>query len=542
VVLWCPDWPVIAAMAADGIPTHQPAAVLVGHRVIACSAPARLEGVRRGLRRREAQARCPELAVLNADQDRDAREFEPVVRAVEELAPGVEVVRPGLVSVAARGPSGYYGGDEAAAQKLVEQVAVETGVEAQAGVSDGLFAATLAARRGLVVEAGRAADFLAPLDIGELSIGWEAGPGGRLGRSRSQQVVAAGLDEYVQLFRRLGLRTLGGFVAIPAHDVASRFGAEGARMHRIAAGIDPYPPSARQVPVDLVVTMEPEDSIDRVDTAAFVARTLADRFHQVLAAHGVACTRLTIEAQTENGEQLARTWRHDGVLKPADVADRVRWQLDGWLTSVARGGAVDVPTAGISLLRLVPAELVEHAGLQAGLWGDVGARDERAHRALTHVQGMLGQEAVLTPVVGGGRGPAERIRLVPWRDDRTPAFPAEPPWPDRLPAPSPSVLPAGPLPAVVRDAAGEPVTLTGRHELSAAPHWVAIGDRPARGVIAWAGPWTVDERWWDPSAAIRRARFQIVLADQQRDRDTLGCDAFLMSLENGSWQAEGMYD
>nr|WP_313885707.1 hypothetical protein [Fodinicola feengrottensis] len=117
VVLWCPDWPVIAAMAAEGIPTHQPAAVLVGHRVIACSASARADGVRRGLRRREAQARCPELAVLNADQDRDAREFEPVVRAVEELAPGVEVVRPGLVSVAARGPSGYYGGDEAAAQK-----------------------------------------------------------------------------------------------------------------------------------------------------------------------------------------------------------------------------------------------------------------------------------------------------------------------------------------------------------------------------------------------------------------------------------------
>ncbi|GAA1692567.1 DNA polymerase Y family protein [Fodinicola feengrottensis] len=541
VVLWCPDWPVIAAMAAEGIPTHQPAAVLVGHRVIACSASARADGVRRGLRRREAQARCPELAVLNADQDRDAREFEPVVRAVEELAPGVEVVRPGLVSVAARGPSGYYGGDEAAAQKLVEQVAVETGVEAQAGVSDGLFAATLAARRGLVVPAGQAADFLAPLDIGELAVGWDAGPARKVGKNRGQQVVDS-LDEHVQLFRRLGLRTLGGFVAISARDVASRFGAEGARMHRIAAGIDPYPPAARGVPADLVVTLEPEDPIDRVDTAAFMARTLADRFHQVLSAHGMACTRLTIEAQTGNGEQLSRTWRHDGVLRTADVADRVRWQLDGWLTSVARGGAVDVPTAGITLLRLVPAELVEHTGLQAGLWGDVGERDERAHRALTHVQGMLGQEAVLTPVLGGGRGPAERVRLVPWRDDRTPALPAEPPWPGRLPAPSPSLLPAGPLPAVVRDVDGALVTLTGRHQLSAAPHWVAIGDRPPRGVLAWAGPWPVDERWWDPSAAIRRARFQIVLADTRPGHHTLNCAAFLLSLENGSWQAEGIYD
>ncbi|WP_163505519.1 DNA polymerase Y family protein [Fodinicola acaciae] len=542
LVLWCPDWPVIAAMAADGVPTHQPAAVLVGNRVVACSAPARVDGVRRGLRRREAQARCPELAVLAADPERDAREFEPIVRAAEELAPGVEVVRPGLVSVAARGPSGYYGGDQVAAQRLVEQVAAETGVEAQAGIADGLFAATLAARRGLVVEPGESAGFLAPLDIGELAVGWDAGPAGRQAAARSHRAVAESLEEYVQLFRRLGLRTLGGFAALPASDVASRFGVEGERMHRLARGVDPYPPAARRPPADLTVTLEPEDPIERVDVAAFVARQLAGRFHRVLAAHGVACTRLVIEAHTEHGEQLSRTWRHDGVLTVGDVADRVRWQLDGWLTAVARGGAVDTPTAGISMLRLVPDEVVDHSGLQAGLWGDVGERDERAHRALTHVQGMLGPEAVLTPVLGGGRGPADRVRLVPWRDDREPALPAEPPWPGRLPSPSPTVLPAEPMPAAVRDAAGKPVTLSGRHELSAPPHWVTIGDRPPRGVLAWAGPWPVDERWWDQVTANRRARFQIVLADDTARRDRLAATAFLLSLENSTWTVEGIYD
>src|SRR5689334_24759234 len=151
---WSPDWPVTAAARAAHVTPDRPAAVVVANRVLACAAVARASGVRRGLRRREAQARCPELAVLERDVDRDARLFEPVVAAVEELAPGVEVVRAGLVALPVRGPSGYFGGELAAAERLVDQVAARAGVECQAGVADGLFAAVLAARRGVAVEAG----------------------------------------------------------------------------------------------------------------------------------------------------------------------------------------------------------------------------------------------------------------------------------------------------------------------------------------------------------------------------------------------------
>jgi protein ImuB len=112
MALWSPDWPVTAAARAARVPPHQPAAVFVAGRVLACSAVARSQGVRRGLRRREAQARCPELAVLTPDPDRDARAFEPIVAAVEELAPGVEIVRPGLVALPAQGPVGWYGGEQ----------------------------------------------------------------------------------------------------------------------------------------------------------------------------------------------------------------------------------------------------------------------------------------------------------------------------------------------------------------------------------------------------------------------------------------------
>src|SRR3954469_10394830 len=115
LVVWCPDWPVVAALAetdAATIPGHvpAPAAVLTRSAVVACNAAARAEGVRRGMRRRDAQARCPELVLLVDNPDRDARAFEPVLAAVEALRPGVAPLRPGLLAI--RAPGRFYGGGE----------------------------------------------------------------------------------------------------------------------------------------------------------------------------------------------------------------------------------------------------------------------------------------------------------------------------------------------------------------------------------------------------------------------------------------------
>ena len=88
LVLWCPDWPVVTALREAGRRTSLPAAVFTANRVQACTAAARTDGVTVGQRRREAQSRCPELVVLKADPERDAREFERVAVAAEALAPG----------------------------------------------------------------------------------------------------------------------------------------------------------------------------------------------------------------------------------------------------------------------------------------------------------------------------------------------------------------------------------------------------------------------------------------------------------------------
>ena len=91
LVVWVPDWPIVA-LSRDGDdppPQGAPIAIFAKGAVVACSAAARAEGVRRGQRRRDAQARCPQLEVVLDDPVRDHRAFAPVVAAVEEAAPDV---------------------------------------------------------------------------------------------------------------------------------------------------------------------------------------------------------------------------------------------------------------------------------------------------------------------------------------------------------------------------------------------------------------------------------------------------------------------
>ncbi|GAA4218703.1 DNA polymerase Y family protein [Actinocatenispora rupis] len=508
LVVWCPDWPVTAAVRdADGeLPEHLPIAVLDAGTVYACSEPARAEGVRRGQRRRDAQAACPELVVVPYDPVRDVRVFDPVVDAVADVAAGVEVLRPGVCATAARGPAGHVGGEAAAAERIVDRIAESCAVEAQVGVADGMFGAVLAARAGVLVEPGRTPAFLAGLDVRVL-----------------------GRPELVGLLRRLGIRTLGAFAALPPGDVLARFGFDAALAHRLAGGLDERLLAPRSLPPDLTVSAEYDPPVERVDTAAFTARTLAEELHELLLRHATGCTRLTITAVTGHAEELTRTWRHDGVLGPAEVADRVRWQLEGWLTGARR------PTAGIQTLRLVPEGLVAHAGFQRRLWGDTGEDADRAHRSMTRVQGLLGPEQVFTAVPSGGRTEGDRIRPVPWGDERIPTLPVDAPWPGHLPVPVPVPVAAAapPVHAVVRAADGAAVGVTGRHEITAPPATVATGTAAPVEVVRWAGPWPVEERWWSAGESRRLARIQVVLADTR---------TLLLALEAGHWRVEATYD
>jgi protein ImuB len=535
LALWLPDWPLIAA----GVPAEEPAIVLAGGYVRVCSAAARDAGVRTGLRRREAEVRCPWIRLVDDDPDRDARAFAPVVDAAVALVPGTEVVRPGLLLADAGAAARALGGGARVAERLRDAVRATGVADTRAGIADTRAAAVLAARHAAdaarhlgevaIVPPGDAPAFLAPLPVDALAALVHDAP------------AEGDLDRLLDLLRRLGVRTLGRLAALPERRMLDRFGTLGAWAHHVARGAPDRPLVAVTLPEDLGVHTELDPAVAHAEAAAFVARGLADRLVERLTRLGLDCRVVRVTATTAHGEEHVRDWRLSDGTTTAALVDRVRWQLDGWLS----GGADDArPTAGIDRLVLDPLELVR-GGRQLSLTGDRTDTDRRVAQALARLQGLLGPDAILVATPAGGREPADWVVGVPWREPdtdapdpparrtarRTARSPGPPPWPGRLPAPAPATVPAGPATLEVVDRDGAPVGVSGRGEPTAAPARLLL-DGGWRAVVAWAGPWPADERWWEERGR-RRARFQLLCEDG---------DALLVSLERGYWRLEARYD
>ncbi|WP_136519797.1 DNA polymerase Y family protein [Cellulomonas telluris] len=578
-VVWVPDWPVVAATTADEVPGHLPAAVHDGRRVTAVSALARAEGVRRGMRRRQAQAACPGLVLLHADDARDVRLFEPVAAAAETVVAGVEVVRPGLLLLPADGATRYHGTEETLAERLVDAVARGTGHECGVGTADGLLAAVLAARTGAVVEPGASPVFLAPHGVTELV------------HATVTPEAAVEVSALVDLLHRLGLRTLGAFAALPPGDVHARFGRLGSWAHTLARGLDERPPARRRPEADLEVAAVLDPPVERVDAATFAGRRLAEQLHDELVARSVTCGRLQVSARTDDGTELVRTWRTDlggwGGLTAARITDRIRWQLDGWLTASAvatardrgaavgagrpgRGGARPRGSAGargdlldlldadpvadlpdvepedeqpVALVRLVLTALdVAPAGAeQSRLWGGPSGGDLRAHRALERAQSIVGGAGVLTATLQGGRDVHDQVHVRPWGEQSAPPREAALPWPGRLPDPAPATVLTVPVRVDVRDGAGVPVVVDRRGSLSGPP--VAVRWPPAsapagagaRTVAGWAGPWLLTDRWWNHPGRPPQVRAHVQVAFEDGG-------AVLLTWADGAWTCEADYD
>ncbi len=526
----------------------------VGSRVVvrAASPLALSDGVVVGMRKREAEARCSGIEILDSDPTIIARDFEKMARAVEALTPRLELEEPGKLSFPTLGPARYFGGDVALATRVHEALTPLLGEHlswARVGVADGRYVAGLAAResrnnenRIFIVPPGDSATFLA-----------------------SFPVAALGDLPLAELLIRLGIRTLGDFANLPAPDVLARFGRDGLRRHEMAKGFDYLPADLSVPPLDLVECSELDPPVTRVDVAAFTAKAMADRLLSRLGELGLGCTRVRVEAETEHGEQLCRVWRHEGALTSAALAERVRWQLDGWLAANSPSANInihderalqdlsvlaecgltgtDTTTGALVLLRLVPEEVVPGSGRQLGFWGGDAAADERVDRVLGRLQGMLGLDSVGTFVLQGGRTPLERVTFLPWGEAREPQRVTQSNdttvvWPGQVPSPAPTRVFDPPRQAELLDHVGASLRVSGRGEINAEPSALHAKELPDGGgqVTNWCGPWLHDVRWWDRRSARRRALFQIVIKNAA-DGDV----ACLVSIERGRAKLDAIY-
>lgn len=535
LVVWCPDWSVTAALMerADTDPEaapaqrSTPAAVLSANRVVVCNAAARAEGVRRGQRRRHAQARCPDLLLLAAGPERDARWFEPVLAAVEEIRPGVAPIRPGLLAVPA--PGRYHGGEQAAAALLAEELVGLGVADCRFGIADDLYAAERAARTAApqdcaVVPSGGSGDFLRALPITVLADDGEEG------------------RRLLDLLRRLGMRRLADFADLSEDEVSNRFGSFGTDLLRRLRGSATPLSGARTPPPELICEIGFEPPLESAEAVTFSVRTTAERFVAGLAARQLVATAVRVEASFDapagSPALSARTWMHPRCFTSRDLVDRVHWQLQAGMPGSGLRSRKDVGavTAPVDRVRFLP-ETVEPAGDHAeGLWG--GGAEEQVVRGVARVQAMVGYDAVRVPVLQGGRGAADRQAWATWGERPVGLRPTDRPWPGSIPGPAPTRVFATPPPAEVVDEHGRTVGVTERGMVSAAPYRMRVGVGRTAGawspVVSWAGPWPVDEGWWNgDGGGGRAARFQVVGVDGR---------AWLLCWRPAGWEAEAAYD
>jgi protein ImuB len=107
-----------------------------------------------------------------------------------------------------------------------------------------------------------------------------------------------------------------------------------------------------------------------------------------------------------------------------------------------------------------------------------------------------------------------------------------------VPSPAPARVLDPPAPAELLDRDGAAVVVSGRGDTSGVPGEVRSVALPGGGgaVVAWAGPWLHDVRWWDPVEQRRHARWQLVVRAGGVD---IAC---LLALERGRAVLEALYD
>jgi protein ImuB len=458
--------------------------------------------------------------------------FEHVVRSIAAVSPLVEVEEVGTVVMAARGPSRYFGGDVAVARMLHDICSVVDSPYG-VGVADSRFAATAAAHlavsRGTpcVVDTSIGQQFLFALPVASLA-----------------HVGGMSVDT-VDLLGRLGLGTCEAVHGVGESALIDRFGTEGKHVWQLVSGAEVRYLAPGAPPSDFAQHIEFESPLTSADHVVAATRPTIDALVNAIAGHGQQCVRMLVTCQTDHAEATSRIWGEPRGFGAASLAQRLLYQLDGWL--VTNEADPDAPTSGVVRVEFTPLETREVLVVQPLLWGGNEVNTERAARAAAMASAVGDHVQVTVPRWEGGRDVATvysqiPIALVDLSDQHESEQRVNTgkgvarDWSGAVPRPSPASVAVVAPEAQVLNAAGLPVSVTGRHELNTEPAVVTVSGH-TYAVMRTAGPWPVEERWWDARRKRRHVRLQLLV---QNKRGALR--VFLMGLENHEWRLLARYD
>lgn len=483
---------------------HSACAVVHSQRVVSRSVQAKKFGVEVGMRRRQAQALCPDIEISSFQPDRDRRAFNTVVRAVGEIVPLIEVSEPGVIVFAARGPSRYFGGDAPMAEKLMQVLRTSIMADSQfgVGIADGRLAAHISAH----ISAQTQTPFLVEP---EKTKPWLAG--------QSVRVLSefAGIDrEIISLLERLGLNLLQDVCKLGESVLAGRFGELGVELHRLARGDEQHPLAVVAPPPEQLCSRAFEEPIVDRQTLLNNVQTMADELGRYFAEQGAICVRLILVFVSETGERCERLWYRPHGLTAASIVESAKWQIESW--------QIKAPISG---LQLIADEVRTDTARQLKLWGGATQSDETAAQAVGRLTELLGSNSVQVAKWQGGRDLQDAYQFVSVLHSQVAhseqittqakklsvqSSPQPKFWRGSLPTPSPSVVFADPPEVQVVDKNQNLLRVSARHELSAEPAYLLKGEARHK-IVSWAGPWPVEEKWWDIARSRRLVRLQLVV-------------------------------
>jgi protein ImuB len=345
-------------------------------------------GVRPGMRMGEALATCPKLILVEPDPASAERDWEEIVRSLEDSGFAVESSVLGTAYFDTRGVERLYGGLESALERAL--AAVGSHWDARVGAAGRRFAALAAANvarpgQALIVSDEHTKEFLAPLPLRLLG----------LDERRREELEA------------LGVKRVGQLARLPGAAVAERLGPDGRSAWGQARGGRRGRIIGRRPPAEIFEVLEFPEAVGNELTLRRALATLVDRALSRRERADRFIRKVALSARLVGGA----SWRRTLTFRdPAAEPDRLR---------IALGPKLNDLPAPVLALRLELTELTESRGQQLELVKPDGAElQTKLKEGLRQVKASTGGGAVasVVEVAPWSRIPEARALFVP-RDD-----------------------------------------------------------------------------------------------------------------------------
>lgn len=447
-----------------------------GH-VIDLSPQAKALGARAGMTLLQAQAAASDVSILVHDPVQSAHVWEDVLDALDATSPLVDDSGEGTAYLWMRGIAGTP-------QRWVRDVhAVLRGFDLpfRVAIAENKFTARAAAlcANGTICEPGSERILLASLGIDVLEI--------------EPEVVAR--------LKLLGIATLGELAKLPHGPFVRRFGSRAALWHRNAQGVDstPFLPRPHQIHIEAGLTGE--GAAESEEQIYFALRMLVSRVVEDLCRLGKRAGTLILRLECENADVHELQIRiAQPTADPSMLFDLARAKIEG-LT-------FESPVTG---LRLQAANL-EDGGTPATLFAGSDPDPSVVELAIARLEAALANSPTRARVVAAHRPEAE------FAYERFTGMPT--PLPAGI-----SALAAAEVPPQIRLLQVREIDV---RVIKNAPAFVGS---PPQAVLDFAGPWRIDETWFQN--AVVRDEYDVLLED-----GTL-CRIFR---QDTRWYLRGAYD